>query len=186
MLSEFYKILMQRVSGFGSNYILFICTALSFLGLLLYWKQLKKALLILTCFLSYPYSVILKSFFKFSRPTEAPPLITRPGFPADKYAFPSSHTVVYTVFLGYILYLTYKVENFKLSRFTPIVRVVCLLFLTLIGPSRVNLGYHSVRDVLAGYLFGGLFLGFIIFLDSPKLNSKENEKMLDKDQAKNS
>lgn len=75
-------------------------------------------------------------------------------------SFPSGHTLHYTVFYGFLLFLL--ATNFKPSWGRNIALVLCALLVLLVGPSRVYLGEHWPTDVLGGYLLGGLCLAPLI------------------------
>lgn len=71
-------------------------------------------------------------------------------------SFPSGHTLHYTVFYGFLLFVV--ATNFKSSWLRTVVLVLCALLVLLVGPSRVYLGEHWPTDVLGGYLIGALCL----------------------------
>jgi membrane-associated phospholipid phosphatase len=97
-------------------------------------------------------------------------LIDRPRPSADlvnvvsqlkDFSFPSGHVMYFTVFFGFMLFLTYTL----LKQFW--LRAVLLVFLgamvALIGLSRIYEGQHWASDVLAAYLLGSLWLSLTIF-----------------------
>ena len=159
------KEIMLIVSFPGSSIPLFLVLILSAGTYLIFKDRVNDALFLLLTPISYLYSVLLKASFKTQRPENAPNLKLR--FPADVYGFPSSHTVIYTVLFGYLLYLTYS-NSQNASLFIWLIRLVCCIFILLVGPSRVYLGFHSVKDVIGGYFFGTLFLTAFIFLKTYK------------------
>ncbi|MEO7000445.1 MAG: phosphatase PAP2 family protein [Ktedonobacterales bacterium] len=75
--------------------------------------------------------------------------------------FPSGHTVHYTVFFGFILYIL--LVNFRPSWRRNLLVTICALLIALIGVSRVYLGEHWLSDVVGGYLVGALCLIPIIY-----------------------
>jgi len=81
--------------------------------------------------------------------------------PLSSPSFPSGHTVHYTVFFGFILFIL--LANFHSSWGRNLLVTICALLIVLIGFSRVYLGEHWVTDVLGGYLLGALCLIPIIY-----------------------
>lgn len=153
------------VSNFGTNLPVFV-GLIFFVSLFLVHKRLyKSSVLVLLTSLSYFYSIFLKGVFKVARPVGHPVLYSR--FPADIYAFPSSHVTVYTAVFGFFFYLSYK-KGLKKSIVGLLLRWISAYFLFLVGISRIFLGYHSLSDVFAGYFFGGLYLFGLVWLDRQK------------------
>jgi membrane-associated phospholipid phosphatase len=74
--------------------------------------------------------------------------------------FPSGHVFSFTVFFGFLFFLSYTL--LKHSKLRTLLLVVFGLMIILIGPSRVYLGAHWASDVLGGYLFGSIWLAATI------------------------
>lgn len=90
--------------------------------------------------------VALKAFFGEPRPS-----VDVAAIPVSGYTFPSGHATMATIAYGLLAY--------DLRKSTWRVRVaVASVVVSLIALSRVVLGVHYVRDVVAGVLFGSLFL----------------------------
>ena len=130
------------------------------------------------------YSSLLKLIFKESRPVS---YISNGLIPWDRlvkseaYSFPSTHTVLYTVFFGYLFYLSFKLKGVdKVVRHSA--RLFCALMIISVGISRVLLGAHFVKDVVSGYLFGLLYLGAVIYIDRLMYRRKD---FGDKNEQKN-
>lgn len=100
----------------------------------------------------------LKAIFAAPRPPTAVNVI-----PISGYGFPSGHALAATVGYG-ILALDLRVGSWR-SRYT-----VASTLIVLVALSRVVLGVHFVRDVLAGIIVGAGFLGLARFLtdDDPR------------------
>lgn len=94
----------------------------------------------------------LKTFFDAPRPPQRINVVSVTGF-----AFPSGHATGSTI--GYGL-LAFDLEiGSRRSRFA-----VAVLLIVLIALSRIVLGVHFVRDVVAGILIGSVFLTVAIVL----------------------
>ena len=76
-------------------------------------------------------------------------------------SFPSGHTVHYTVFFGFLLFIL--LANFRSSWLRNLLVIFCALLIALVGVSRVYLGEHWLTDVVGGYLVGALCLIPIIY-----------------------
>ena len=75
-------------------------------------------------------------------------------------SFPSGHTLHYTVFYGFLIFVI--ATNFKSSWPRNVALVIFALLIALVGPSRVYLGEHWPTDVIGGYLIGALCLAPLI------------------------
>lgn len=96
---------------------------------------------------------ILKLIFKRERPIDLM-LVEESG-----YSFPSGHTMVATIFYGFIIYLINKSNINK--KIKVLLNITLTLLIILIGISRIYLGVHYATDVIASYLIGISYL--IIF-----------------------
>lgn len=95
---------------------------------------------------------VLKSLFAEPRPREAVQVIAAGGF-----SFPSGHAITATIGWGVLAY------DLKIgSRYTRY--AVAAVLIALIALSRVVLGVHFVRDVVAGVSVGLVFLVVAILL----------------------
>jgi membrane-associated phospholipid phosphatase len=89
---------------------------------------------------------------------------------ANGLSFPSGHVMSYVAFWG--LLFSFGVMLFSGKHWWRIaLLVISGLFVVLVGPSRIYLGDHWASDVLAGYIFGGVWLciALLIYL---KLSEK--------------
>jgi undecaprenyl-diphosphatase len=77
----------------------------------------------------------------------------------EGYSFPSGHAMVGFIFYGFIAYLCYThIPTMKyFAHFL-------VLFIFLIGISRVVLGVHYLSDVIGGFAIGYICLFFCVFL----------------------
>ena len=172
---------VKDISVVGSSPIIFAVAGVVLLYLLVKKDYLRMLFTALSLG-SGLYSAVLKSIFKLQRPEG----YLSEGFipwewllKSEVYSFPSTHTVFYTAFFGYLIYLSYSIKGLdKLTRHA--IRIFSAVMVLLVGGSRVLLGAHYVRDVVAGYIFGLLYLGLLIagerFLAQRLLNTPQARK----------
>src|SRR5262245_48910405 len=95
------------------------------------------------------------------RPRPADDLVTVVRHLASM-SFPSGHVVWATTVGGFMAFLAArKLEPAWARRLVP---VGLLVFILLMGPSRVYRGEHWITDAIGGYLFGILWLALTIEL----------------------
>lgn len=107
-------------------------------------------------------SVLMKHFIHRLRPENM--LVNETGF-----SFPSGHSITAVILFGLICY--YAIFKFKLieKEFNKIILYfVSVLFILLIGLSRVYLNVHWFSDVLAGWFLGLFLLSGFLFLGRKK------------------
>ncbi len=71
-------------------------------------------------------------------------------------SFPSGHTLHFTVFYGFLIFVI--ATNYKPSWQRNALIVVFAVLIALVGLSRIYLGEHWLSDVIGGYLVGALCL----------------------------
>lgn len=111
--------------------------------------------LLIATLVSTAFTSLLKYLFQRERPANSLLVV-------QTYSFPSGHATTAMALYGFIAYLLIRFhQNFaqKIRIFT-----IAILFILLIGLSRVILNQHYLSDVLGGYLVGAfwLTLGIII------------------------
>lgn len=89
-------------------------------------------------------------------------LFHRIGPVANMNTFPSEQTLITVIFLGFVTYLFVRHTGNGLVQTTAFSLVVIVAL--LIGLSRVYFGIQYPSDVIAGYVFGGLWLSLHIIL----------------------
>ena len=99
----------------------------------------------------------LKRLIQRKRPTDG---IARVLRLIEAPSFPSGHVMNYVSVFGFLAVAT--IANTKPSPLRTAVTLACASMVGLIGPARVYLGAHWPSDTLAGYLFGGLYLGGLL------------------------
>lgn len=95
----------------------------------------------------------LSSLIKLAvrRPRPAAPLV-RVTKVVRETSFPSGHTVHYTTFYGFLLFLAFTL--LKPVRLRRSAMALCGSLVALVGPSRIYQGHHWASDVLAAYFLG--------------------------------
>src|SRR5690606_2482850 len=93
---------------------------------------------------------LLNSFLKHSFERERPEI--NPGIDAIGFSFPSGHAMGAMIFYGFIGYILIRSQRRK--RIKLLLSVILILFIFLIGISRVYLQAHYITDVIAGYAAG--------------------------------
>lgn len=151
---------IELVSRFGDVLPIAICTLVGISLVLLAYGFIREALFVCLTPVSALVGTILQFVFHHPRPSFEHVVVR---IPSNVYSFPSVHVMYYVVFWGFILYLCFKLQAVpKLARF--VAALGSLYFILLIGVSRVLLHAHTVSDVVAGYVFGGIFLFGIVHL----------------------
>jgi undecaprenyl-diphosphatase len=104
-------------------------------------------------------NALVKRLIKRPRPTKKLVTVVRV---INEPSFPSGHVMHYINFYGLLIYLL--ATNWRSGRLRNVLITICTLLIVCIGPSRVYLGAHWPSDVMAGYLYGGLwFAGLMAF-----------------------
>jgi undecaprenyl-diphosphatase len=118
-----------------------------------------EALFILLTTSSNILNALVKRVIKRPRPDKELVTVVRV---LNEPSFPSGHVMHYTNFYGLLIYLL--ATNWKPGRLRNALIGLCTGMIATIGPSRIYLGAHWPSDVMAGYLYGGLWFGGIISL----------------------
>lgn len=88
-------------------------------------------------------------------------------------SFPSGHATISISFYGFIVYIL--VKKMKKKRHRILITMLGVIFVALIGFSRLYLGVHYLSDVWAGYLVGLLWLIVSISLTEWKISHSTPE-----------
>lgn len=134
--------------------------------LLLLVKKIKyRKLMLINIILDVILNSCLKYIFKRERPRDIMMVIE------NGFSFPSGHTMLATIFYGFIIYLIYKSDKSRKFKYVSIILLSLLIF--LIGISRIYLGVHYTTDVLGGYLISISYLMvFIYYIEKKSLLEK--------------
>ena len=118
-----------------------------------------EAFFILLTSSSHLLNALVKRLIKRPRPTIELVTVARV---INEPSFPSGHVMHYINFFGLLSYLL--ATNWRSGRLRNILIAICIALIAFVGPSRVYLGAHWPSDVMAGYLYGGLWFGGIMAL----------------------
>lgn len=149
--------LMYAVSWVGyapwSGVVVVVATLL--VGLLLGWRDGLFLLLITVA--QGLLNALIKTLIGRPRPLDS---AVEVFVPEQGFSFPSGHVMFYSVFFGFLLFLTLT----RLPQGWPhrLLALPLALLVLLVGPSRIILGSHWLSDVIAAYLIGLLILGLAI------------------------
>ncbi len=159
LINTFTYNFSKVISAIGSVYgVLIIVLVLSFyLYLNNYFKEIKLLYFLVSLDLIIVYS--LKHVIGRLRPD---------NLYLTTLSFPSGHATMGVVLFGFIFWFFWNKNKF--------ISYLSLLFLSLIGLSRIIINIHWFTDVLAGYFLGFSILFFGIYLYYSNLYFFKNEK----------
>ena len=118
-----------------------------------------EAIFVLLTASSNILNTIVKHLIKRPRPTKELVTVARV---INEPSFPSGHVMHYMNLFGLLDYLL--ATNWRSGRLRNILLTICTSLIILIGPSRIYLGAHWPSDVMAGYIYGGLWFGGLMAL----------------------
>ncbi|MFB4167096.1 phosphatase PAP2 family protein [Virgibacillus sp. JSM 102003] len=81
---------------------------------------------------------------------------------AEGYSFPSGHAMISMVCYGLLSY--FIARSISSTKANIMVQILFALLIFLIGISRYIINVHYLTDVLAGFIFGFIFLVGLIYL----------------------
>ncbi len=128
-------------------------------GIFLALRFRLEAIFILLTTSSNLLNALVKRLIKRPRPTKELVTVVRV---INEPSYPSGHVMHYTNFFGLLIYLL--ATNWRSGTLRNILIAICTALIVFIGPSRVYLGAHWPSDVMAGYIYGGLWFGGIMAL----------------------
>ena len=111
--------------------------------------------------------LIGKSHFLRVRPTDLS------YYKEFSYSFPSGHSTIAVAFYGLLFYFYIRsLSNFKTK---SLMTVIALIFIFLLGFSRIYLCVHYLSDVLAGFSLGFLWFLFAVSIVEWNYKNKYSE-----------
>ncbi len=130
---------------------------------LVLWKRHLRLEAMMTLGISWTSALVrmvIKEVVDRPRPS---PLLVHTTKRSRKTSFPSGHVASSLAFWGWLFTLGMLLmkEN---RRWQKGWLSLPLLFVVLVGPSRIYLGDHWLTDVVGGYLFGGGWLSLSLWL----------------------
>ncbi len=148
---------MYAVSMFG--YTPWSAISIAIGALIALWLAGWRAALYLTLITIVQGVINLSIKAAIGRPRPVSSLVE--VFVAEQgYSFPSGHVMFYTVFFGFLVFLTLTHVTNKVLRYGLVAFFGGLVL--LVGPSRIILGSHWLSDVTAAYLLSLIILVFAI------------------------
>ncbi len=138
-----------------------LATPLTFTIAGIFWalRFRLEALFILLTSSSSILNALVKRLIKRPRPNKKLVTVVRV---INEPSFPSGHVMYYTNFYGLLIYLL--ATNWRSGKLRNVLIAICTALLVCIGPSRIYLGAHWPSDVMAGYIWGGLWFGGLMTL----------------------
>ena len=119
----------------------------------IYWIVKKKYSWVVSFLLTLLASEGSVSLIKHVIARPRPMLVA--VYQENSFSFPSGHATIAVTFYGFLLFLFWK----QLRKKTRMILLATyLLWVFLIGLSRIYLGVHYVSDVFAGYILGSIWL----------------------------
>jgi membrane-associated phospholipid phosphatase len=151
-------VFMNIITSLGSEYFYIVIVAFIF-----WCRDEKKGFSLgLLIIISAWINSVLKVFFDLPRPYELEPALGLAFEPTR--AFPSGHAQnSMTFWVAIACYLSVQFAGVKKSR--PIIWAVSVLFILLIGFSRLYLGVHFPTDILGGWIAALIVLGLFFILE---------------------
>ncbi len=143
---------MRTLTDLGSLIVIGPLLVVLLVGLALDGRRHEGIFLAVAMAGSVVLNEAAKALFQRARPqlewAQAPP----------DFSFPSGHAMNSLVFYGAIALIVWTIRG-RQAGLTAIVAAVALA--TLIGVSRIYLGYHYLTDVVGGLLAGGVWLAIV-------------------------
>lgn len=97
-----------------------------------------------------------KVYYRIPRPTDGA------WYEEFSWSFPSGHATVAVAYYGVLFYLL--LHSINHARLKKSVRLLAIVFILLMGFSRIYLGVHYLSDIMAGYAIGLVWFLFSVSL----------------------
>lgn len=146
--------IMKFISFIGSEMFLFPAMGIVIIYTLIKKRYYISKLLLLSSLGSWLLNYGLKQIFHRTRPLEY--ILVKQG----GLSYPSGHSMVtMSMYLNIAFLLSRKYENKK-----SLIYSLAVIFILLMGASRMYLGVHWPTDIIGGYIGGFLFFDLYINL----------------------
>ncbi len=153
------KVLMEFVSGLGFNPLVYILSGLIILYVFVVGLRWEAMMLTFAAVGVSLLGAVIKIVVQRQRPS---PDLINVFSPLHDYSFPSGHVLLFTAFLGFLLFLIYTLTPRSWGRTLGLIFLGALV--ALVGVSRVYLGQHWPSDVIGAYLLGSLWLVVTVYV----------------------
>lgn len=150
-VNEYLTSFFKFISFICSPKMMIIINILLFI-IFIVKKKLANLIIIVSSLVSVIFNNLVKIIVRRPRP-DVLNLVNE-----GTYSFPSGHSMISILFFGSIIYLLNKNNN----KYRKPLTCIFILFILLVGLSRLYLGVHFLTDVLSGYILGLLLLFIII------------------------
>ena len=159
-LTPTFVTVLHTFTEFGSGE--WIGIVLCALVLFFAWKRWWPSLI--TLIIAVPGGMLLNEWLKLAVHRQRP-FVEGPFVDWSGYSFASGHTIGATLLYGQLLLFVLPVLKARHWRRLCIISAVLLVL--LVGFSRVALGAHFLTDVLAGMIFGTIWLALCMMVGKP-------------------
>ncbi len=152
-------ILMEFVTGLGFNPLSYLLSGLVVLFVIVVGLRWESVMLLFAAVGVSLLGAVVKLIVHRARPSAD---LVNVFSKLNDYSFPSGHVLLFTAFLGFLIFLIYTLTPHSWARTLGLIFLGGLV--ALVGISRVYLGEHWPSDVLGGYLLGSLWLLLTVFV----------------------
>lgn len=157
--SPIMNILMEFVSGLGFNPLSYLLSGLIVLFVFVVGLRWESVMLLFAAVGVSILGAVVKLIVQRARPSAD---LVNVFSKLNDYSFPSGHVLLFTAFVGLLIFFIYTLTPHSWPRTLALVFLGALV--SLVGISRIYLGQHWPSDVLGGYLLGSLWLLLTIYL----------------------
>ncbi len=154
-----FSVLMQFVSGLGFNPLAPLLVALIVLFVWVVGLRWEAVMLFFAAAGISLLGALIKALVARHRPAAD---LVHVFSPLSSYSFPSGHVLLFTAFLGFLIFLVYTLTPHSWGRTLGLIIFGALI--VLVGLSRIYLGQHWPSDVMGGYLLGSLWLFVTVYV----------------------